>query len=315
MAAQTPSITSKTIMNQTPTGTQRLYKHRDAVFAWIILTPVLLYFFIFNIIPVILNLIVSFMSWNAITPPQWIGPANYARFLSPPYPAIVLNTALFAVLILVFQTTVAFFVALLLNQNVIGRGFFRALWYIPTLTSGAIMAQIVLVFINPYGGVLNDILASLGQPPVIWTINPTAMIVVIIIFSVWRGLGGPIVLFLAALGGIHREIYEAAEVDGAGKWALLRYITIPLLRPMIVFVVITSFIGNFQILEPILLISEGGPSNRTNVMLLQIYRDAFTNQDFGLASAGGMIMTVILLAFSFYVVRALSREQREEGVS
>lgn len=315
MATKTPSVTSKNAINRTTNGTERLYKRRDTVFAWVVLTPVLIYFIIFNVIPVILNLIVSFVSWNAITPPEWVGLTNYARFLSPPYPAIVLNTALFAVLILVFQTVVAFFVALLLNQHFFGRGFFRALWYIPTLTSGAIMAQIVLVFINPYGGVLNDILASVGQPPVIWTINPTAMIVVIVVFSVWRGLGGPIVLFLAALQGIHREIYEAAEVDGAGKWQLLRYITIPLMQPMIVFVVITSFIGNFQILEPVLLVSEGGPSNRTNVMLLQIYRDAFTNQDFGMASAGGMIMTVILLVFSFYVVRALSREQREEGLS
>lgn len=291
------------------------YKNRHAIFAWVVLIPVLLYFFIFNILPVLLNLVVSFTNWNAITQPDWVGVENYLRFLSPPYPTIILNTIIFSVAILLLQTIAALGVALLLNQKVYGRGVFRAMWYIPTLTSGAIMAQITLIFISPYGGVLNNILMSIGQKPVIWTLDPIAMRLVIIVFSVWRGLGGPIILFLAALQGIHKELYEAAQVDGASRQHLLRFITLPLIQPMIVFVLVTTFIANFQILEPILLISKGGPNNQTNVMLYQIYRDAFTNQDFGMASTGGMVMSIILFGFSIYVVRALSREQREEEQS
>ena len=148
-------------------------------------------------------------------------------------------------------------VALLLNEKVIGRGLFRTLWYLPTLTSAAVMTQVVLIFISPYDGVLNSILQSLGQRPIIWTLDPFWMRITIIVFSLWRGLGTPVVLFLAALQGIHRELYEAAQVDGANGVELVRFITLPLMQPMITFVLVTGFIANFQIFEAVLLISKG----------------------------------------------------------
>src|SRR5690606_36376251 len=129
--------------------------------------------------------------------------------------------------------------------------------------------------------------------------------------SIWRGLGGPVVLFLDALQGVHREIYEAAKVDGATWWNQMRYITVPLLRPMIIFVVVTSMIGSFQIFEAVLLISNGGPANTTNVMLLQIYNDAFVNTRLGLAAAGSMVTAIVLLGFSITNMRLLNRGQTE----
>lgn len=288
------------------------YKHRQAVTAWVILIPVLVYFFIFAAVPVILNLLLSFTRWNGISgSPVWVGLENYGRYLSAPYPLIIGNTVLFATVILFVQTAVAFFVALLLNQRVMGLGIYRALWYIPTLTSTAIMAQVVLIFFAPYNGVVNNILESLGQEPVIWSIDAFWMRAIIILYTIWRGLGSPVVLFLAALQGIHRELYEAAMVDGANGRQLLRYITIPSLRPMILFVLVTGFIGNFQIFEAILLISRGGPQNQTNVMLVQIYNDAFTNLNLGGAAAGAVIMMIALAGFSFVALRLMNREPEE----
>ena len=159
---------------------------------------------------------------------------------------------------------VAFFIAVLLNQRVLGRGVYRALFYIPTLTAAAVTAQVACVFISPFDGVLNAVLTALGRPIVIWTISAFWMRTFILVYSIWRGLGGPVVLFLAALQGIHREIYEAAMVDGATGWEQLRYITVPLLRPMIIFVLVTGMIGSFQIFESVMLISKGGPANKTN---------------------------------------------------
>lgn len=289
------------------------YKHRQAILAWTILTPILIYFLIFNVLPVVLNLLVSFTQWNGIAgSPVWVGLKNYTDYLRGDYPLIIFNTIIFAVGILVIQTFIAFWVALLLNQNVRGRAIFRAAWYIPTLTSSAVMAQVVTIFIAPYGGVVNNVLLSLGQRPIIFTLDPVAMRTIIIVYSVWRGLGSPVVLFLAALQGIHAELYEAAQVDGASNWNLLRHITIPLLRPMITFVLVTGFIGNFQIFEAVLLISKGGPRNQTNTMLLQIYNDAFTNSNLGIASAGAVIMIIILFWFSMTAIRLLSRESRED---
>ncbi len=290
------------------TSTQR----RQTIEAWLILTPILLYYSIFFLFPVVANFYVSFTRWNGIQgAPQWVGLKNYRQYLTRPYPLIIFNTLLFAVTILVAQTALAFLIAVLLNQKVKGRGVYRALFYIPTLTAAAVTAQVAFVFISPFDGVLNEILKLLGRDIVIWTISALWMRVFIIVYSIWRGVGGPVVLFLAALQGIHREIYEAAMVDGATGWDLLRYITVPLLRPMIIFVLVTGMIGSFQIFESVMLISKGGPANKTNVMLLQIYNDAFVNTNMGLASAGSVIMAIILLWFSLTNMRIMSRGQVE----
>lgn len=282
------------------------YRHRQAFEGWVILIPILVYFFIFSIVPVLLNFFVSFTNWNGVsTDIKFVGIDNYLQYFKEPYPLIIFNTALFAFFILIVQTTISFFVALLLNQKVFARGLHRALWYIPTLTSAAVVAQIVVIFIAPYGGVFNAILKSVGMSPIIWTTDPFWMRVVIVMFSVWRGMGGPVVLFLAALQGVHPELYEAARVDGANARKLLWYITVPLIRPMILFVTVTSIIGGFQIFEAVYLISKGGPFNQTNVMLVQIYSDAFTNNNFGVAGAGAMIMMLILLWFSLISMRLL----------
>ncbi|MCX6050492.1 MAG: sugar ABC transporter permease [Chloroflexi bacterium] len=288
------------------------YRHRQALEGWLILTPILLYYSILFIFPVVANLYVSFTSWTGVyDSPKWVGLANYRTYLSHPYPLILFNTTLFALVTLIVQTGIAFLIALLLNEKVFGRGVYRALFYIPTLTSAAIMAQVFFAFISPFDGIFNAILKALGQPIVVWTISTGWMRFFIIIYTIWRGLGGPVILLLAALQGIHREIYEAAMVDGARQWALLRYITLPILRPMLIFVLVTGMIASFQIFESVLLISNGGPSDTTNVMLLQIYNDAFVNVRLGLASAGSIIMAIVLLGFSLTNMRLLSRGQAE----
>lgn len=288
------------------------HRNRQPLEGWLILTPILLYYSFFFLFPVIANLYVSFTSWSGVyDSPRWVGLTNYRVYLNHPYPLILFNTTLFAVVILVVQTTLAFFIALLLNEKVFGRGVYRALFYIPTLTSAAITAQVFFAFISPFDGIFNAILKSLGQPIVVWTVSTFWMRFFIIIYSIWRGVGGPVVLFLAALQGIHREIYEAAMVDGATQGNMLRYITLPLLRPMIIFVMVTGMIGSFQIFESVLLISAGGPSDTTNVMLLQIYNDAFVNTRLGLAAAGSIITGIVLLAFSITNMRLMSRGQVE----
>ncbi|MCC6453939.1 MAG: sugar ABC transporter permease [Caldilineaceae bacterium] len=288
------------------------HRHRQAFEAWLILTPILLYYSFFFIFPVAANLYVSFTSWSGVyQAPRWVGLANYRTYLNPPYPLILFNTLLFSLTILAIQTVVAFFTAVLLNEKVVGRGLYRALFYIPTLTSAAITSQVFFAFISPYDGIFNAVLKAFGQDIVIWTISTSWMRSFIILYSIWRGLGVPVVLFLAALQGIHREIYEAAKVDGATWWAQMRYITVPLLRPMIIFVVVTSMIASFQIFEAVLLISNGGPSNTTNVMLLQIYNDAFVNTRLGLAAAGSMVVAIVLLGFSITNMRLMSRGQTE----
>lgn len=289
-------------------------RHRQPVEAWLILTPILLYYSIFFIFPVVANFYVSFTSWSGVyQSPRWVGLANYRNYLNHPYPLILFNTTLFATAILVVQTIGAFFIAVLLNEKVVGRGIYRAAFYIPTLTSAAVTAQVFFAFVSPFDGIFNAILKYFGQDIVIWTVNTFWMRTFIVVYSIWRGIGVPIILFLAALQGISRDIYEAAMVDGATRWSQLRYITVPLLRPMIIFVVVTSMIGSFQIFEAVLLISNGGPAHTTNVMLLQIYNDAFVNTRLGLAAAGSVVTAIVLLGFSITNMRLLNRGQGDSA--
>jgi len=297
-------------------------RHRQPLEGWLILAPILAYYSFFFLFPVAADLYISFTRWTGIVgKPKWVGLANYKTWISGYYLLILFNTLLFTVTILFMSTLVAFFIAVLLNQKVIGRGLYRALWYVPTLTSAAITAQVMFAFISPYDGVFNSILKAIGRPIVIWPLNAFWMRAFVILFSVWRGVGGPVILFLAALQGIHPEIYEAAMVDGANPWDLLWHITFPLLRPMLIFVLITGTIGGFQIFETVMLISaggqfnvasSGGPRNMTNVILLQIYKDAFVNNNLGPAAAGSIITAILLLWFSTTNMRIMSRGQVEK---
>jgi ABC-type sugar transport system permease subunit len=198
-------------------------------------------------------------------------------------------------------------IALMLNSKIKGRGIFRAAWYIPTLTSAAVMSQVAFVFISPSDGVINMVLRQMHLPSIIFYTQVDWMRVIIIAYSVWRGVGGAIILYLAALQGIHPELYEAAQVDGASGRQLFRFITVPLLAPMTIFVLITGIIGTAQIFEAVMFLSKGGPANLTNVLMLQIYQDAFANQSLGMASAGAIFLGLMLLVFSMFQMRIFSR--------
>ena len=193
-------------------------KHREPIEAWLILLPILIYHSIFFLFPVGADIVISFTRWTGVEgSPVWVGLDNFRTFLTPPYPITLFNTILFTFSILILQTSIAFLIAVLLNEKVIGRGVYRSLWYIPTLTSAAITAQVFFAFISPYDGVFNSVLKALGQPIVIWTMKPGWMRLFVIAYSVWRGVGTPVVLF-GGPAGIHPEIHEAAMVDGADYW-------------------------------------------------------------------------------------------------
>lgn len=282
------------------------HRHHEALLGWGILAPILIYYTIFAAVPVIVNVVVSFAEWNGITDIVWVGLNNYLRYFRDPlYQQIFFNTALFTVFSLLISLPLGLVIAVILNQKVFAMGLHRSLWYVPTVTSAAIMSQFVALFVSPYGGILNIILKNFGLDEVIWTINAPAMRTVIIVFSVWKGVGVTMVLYLAALQAIPAELYEAAMVDGADGVRRFWYLTIPLVRPMTLFVVVTGIIGGFQIFEPILLISKGGPFNLTNVIINQIYNDAFKNMDFGLATTSSTILGLFLLGASVFMLRMM----------
>src|SRR4029450_6372683 len=161
--------------------------------------------------------------WSGLSgQPEWVGLSNFRRYLfNPIYLQVIANTLGFAFAILALQMLLAVLVGLLLNRKIRGRAIFRAAWYIPSLTSPVIMALIALIMISPVDGVINLLLREGNLPPIFFYLRVDLMWIIIILYSVWRGVGGGVILYLAALQGIHPELYEAARVDGASSLQIL----------------------------------------------------------------------------------------------
>jgi multiple sugar transport system permease protein len=274
------------------------YRNRGTVTAYTILTPMLIYFVVLVWLPVIFLFVLSLMQWNIVEwPPHFVGLLNYRKIIQDPYyHQVIRNTVVLGTTVLAINIVVGFSVALLLNQQIVGRGIFRTIWYIPAVLSGAVMAQMMLVFLLPTkGGVLNMLLSTFaGMDAVLWQRDTTWMPIWVIVFTVWRGIGWTVIFFLAGLQSIDPALYEAAKMDGANNPQLLRYITIPQMVPILLFVGVTGIIGSLQIWEAPLVLTGGGPENSTMTLVFSMYRDAFSNLDVGKGVAQAAMLLLVL---------------------
>ena len=280
------------------------FQKREERFAWAFFIPVSIYMFIFSFLSLFFVIFISFTSWEGLEFSQmrFVGFANYTRFFTDStYLKSLLNTVIMGGLILVINMVLGFFLALLLNSALRGRGFLRAVLYIPGIISFAVLSELISRMLEPTG-IINVILDSFGLDIVFWTESTFWMFFYVILISVWRSIGSTVLYYLAGLAGINKEMYEAADLDGANGAQKMFYITLPQLRPMIFFILITSLINMFNIFEPIQLITKGGPNNSTMVVMYQIYNEAFQNFNMGMSSAISVIVMVIVLiltAFNF----------------
>jgi len=275
------------------------YQKRDERFAWAFLVPCSIYMFIFSFFSLAFVIVISFTSWKGLDFAQirFIGFENYVTFFTDTtYLRSLLNTIIMGGLILVFNMVLGFFLALLLNK-VRGKGAFRVILYIPGIISFAVLSEIIARMLEPTG-ILNIILDSLGADIIFWTESTFWMFFYVVLLSVWRSVGNTVLYYLAGLAGINKELYEAADLDGANAAQKMIYVTIPQLKPMIFFILITSLINMFNIFEPIQLITKGGPNNTTMVVMYQIYNEAFQNFNMGMSSAISVIVMLLVLALT-----------------
>jgi ABC-type sugar transport system permease subunit len=288
------------------------WRHRHTLVAAVILTPILLYFVIFSWVPILVMATISLTEWNIIQwPPEFVGLDNYVQvFTDPYYHRVIANTVLFGLIVLILNMAVGFSVAMLLNESIKGRAIYRTIWYLPVVISGAVLAQTLAVFLYPSKtGVLNSLLGLFGVAPVIWTRSDFWMPFWVIMFSFWRGVGAVVIFYLAGLQSIDPALYEAAKVDGAGGWQLLRHITIPQIAPVTLFVFITQLVGSLQIWEAPLVLTFGGPDNSTRTLVYSMYSDAFGNLTMGLAAAESILLLIVLMALSGINLRLLRVNQ------
>jgi ABC-type sugar transport system permease subunit len=284
------------------------WRHRQTLVAYTILTPLVLYYVVFTWFPILVVAAISLTEWNVIQwPPTFVGPANYAKVLTDPYYHNVIRvTVTFSAAVIVLTMSIGLGIAVLLNGSLRGRAIYRTIWYLPVIISGAVMAQTLYVFLYPARiGALNGLLGLVGLAPVIWTSSDFWMPIWVIAFSVWRGVGGVVIFFLAGLQSVDSALYEAAQVDGANGWRRFRHVTLPQLAPVTLFVFVTQLVGSLQIWEAPLVLTFGGPSNSTRTLVYSMYGDAFGNLTMGLAAAQAILLLVVLMALSGINLRLL----------
>lgn len=277
--------------------TSRIFNQPN-ILAWLFLAPALVLLTIFLFAPIFSLIYISFTNGSLVNS-KWIGLSNYKRLLiDPDFKQIIFNTLYFAITTIIPSIIIPLFLSILLNQKIILRGFFRTAYFIPSITSLVAMG-LGFRWLFQNDGPINQLFLQLNINPIPWLNSTFWAMPVLIIFSIWRQIGFNLVVFLAGLQAIPQSRYEAAELDGANFWTKLWYITLPGLKPTLIFATITTAIFTFRSFEQVYIITNGGPSNSTNILSYYIYEEAFRQFNFGYAAASTSILLIIALFLVF----------------
>lgn len=281
----------------------------DAIAAWIFLAPAIIILGIFLLYPIAYLFYLSFTAGSFTAAGiRWVGLRNYWRLLlNPDFWQVLGNTAYFTVATVVPSLVIPLGVAALLNRAVAWRGFLRSAYFLPSITS-LVAAGLGFRWLFQTEGPVNALLSSFGIEPIAWLGSTVWAMPVLILLSIWKQLGFNMVVFLAGLQSIPFSRYEAAELDGANAWQQFWHITLPGLRPTLVFATITTAIFTLRSFEQVYVVTGGGPLNSTNLLVYYIYQEAFAQFDFGYAAAAATVLLAIALALVYLQLRIWSQE-------
>ncbi len=261
--------------------------------------PSLLGLVLFTLGPLLASLGISLTSWDLLTPPQYVGLANYTELIrSTEIRDALLHTLLFIVIYLPAVLVLGLLLAVLLNRPLRGLQFYRTAFFMPVVSSWVAVSLMWKWLLNPAFGLVNYILSLAHLPQPGWWADPHWALPAVIIASIWKDIGFVMVLLLAGLQGIGRQYYEAARIDGAGAWRCFLNITIPLLSPTIFFVVVISLINSFQVFDQVWVMTGGGPGGASSVLVEQIVQNAFTFSRMGYASALSWLLFAIIFVIT-----------------
>ena len=280
---------------------------------WLFAAPAVIHLLIFALIPIGYALYLSLFKWQLLRESQeFVGLKNYAMSLvESPFWNAMWNSARYALVSVPLGMLVALGVAILVNQKLRGITIFRTLFYIPAIASGVAISMLWIYVYLPETGMINTVLGSMGVQSVDFLNKAEWAMWALVFMSIWTGLGPRMVLFLAGLLSIPQPLYEAAQLDGAGKWRNFVSITIPMLVPTTLFVLITSTISALQVFTPVYMMTKGQPEDTTEVVGYHIYTEAWVNFNVGLASAKSFILLAFVVGISLLQFRMMKR-QREE---
>jgi ABC-type sugar transport system permease subunit len=271
--------------------------------------PNLFLFTVFTYWPLIFNGYLSFVRWDMLAPVKlWIGLGNYAAlFSSKGFGQILLNTFVFTAGTVGATCAVGLAFALLLNQQLRGRDLVRGVVFSPVMLSGAAIGIVWIYIFDPRYGLLDVFIRAAGLRSPNWLLDPAWAMLAIIMVYVWKNVGYAVVIYLAGLQAIPRELYEAALVDGAGPWSRFQHVTLPGLSPVTFFLFLTTILAGFQAFDLIKVMTDGGPVNATTTLVYYLYQEGFVGFNAGRAGVAAVVLFGVMFSFTLVQMRYTER--------
>lgn len=273
---------------------------QEALWGYVFLSPWILGMILFVGGPIIASLILAFCDWDLITAPKLVGIDNFAKMVTDSrFHSSLFNTFYYTLFAVPLGIIGSILVALLMNQKWKSVRLLRTIYYLPSVTAGVASSIIWMWLLNPDFGLINYGLNMIGIKGPLWMADSNWSKPALIIMSLW-GVGGNMIVYLAGLQGVPRQLYEAAEIDGAGIWHKFRYVTLPMLTPVIFFNLIMSIVWSFQVFTQVYVMTggQGGPADSTLMLVLYIYQQAFKFHNMGYASALAWVLFIIIMIFT-----------------
>ncbi len=288
------------------------YKKRDIVSAYGFLTPALILAILFIVLPIILAFTYGFTDYYLLKPndKEFIGLENFKRMMTDEVLIqSFMNTIKFVVFVVPLQLSMALGLALIVNKKIRGVGFFRTAYFSPAVLSLVVISILWTVMLNPTSGLINELLANVGISKQPFLSSTSQAMYTIIAISAWSGCGYQMMILLAGLKNIDGSLYEAADIDGANAFQKFLFITIPSLKPILMFLVITTTIQAFKLIVQPMVMTGGGPDYSTITILQYIYEYGFRHRNIGYASAITLVFTIFLVVISI-IIKKLFREEK-----
>ena len=292
--------------------TRRRLVSEETLAAWLAVSPWLIGFVVFTALPLGLSAYFSFTKYDVLTSPEWVGLANYERLLTDDrlFPIALKNTLIYALMLVPLDVGTALGAALLLNQARKMQGFFRTVYYLPSITPAVANAYLWILLLNPNDGLINRFLRFLHLPAPLWTVDPTWVKPTIVFSQIWL-LGGSMIILLAALKGVPVQLYEAAILDGAGRLRRFKDVTLPMISGVLFFIATVSSIGALNVFTQgyVMFDKNGGPENSALFVVMYLYRRAFGSGAFqiGYAAAIAWVLFFIIVAVTLFQFKMSKR--------
>lgn len=271
---------------------------RKQLVAYSFLAPNFIGFAIFTLVPIVFAVVLAFLRWDGANPMEWAGFSNFSElFDDDQFKAALKNTIVYTTGTVPFTLLASLFLAVILNQGIKARNFFRTVSFFPYIASLVAVAAVWNMIFNPSKGPVNMLLYALGFENVPgWAADKDWAMVTIILFSVWKYMGYYMIIYLAGLQGINPELYEAANLDGTNAWQRFRYVTVPQLSATTFFILVMLTIQCFKVYDIVYMVTQAGPGTATLVLVYDIYNKAFVSWNLGSASAVAMVLFALVLA-------------------